>query len=253
MSFVPIFNTPTVYNQQTDVDTIRICSLNAHCGKKLEKIKQELGSANLANCDVILLQEIETAHELNQAEIIASHLGYEAFYLPARPTKRGTHGLAILSKHPMADVERLPLPRNELLINTRDRLAMGATINIGDNQIRIYNVHLDTRITAQQRQRQLHPVIAAAANHLDLPTIIAGDFNTFSPTHTLYLDELLVRAGFSSPFWAGSHHTAKFLFWRPQLDWIYSRKLRVHKSYVEHDSLCSDHKPLWIDASFQES
>ena len=196
----------------------------------------------------MLLQEIEEDDRLNQAEALAARLGYICSYLPARSTKRGTHGLAILSKYPLSDIERLDLPRNELLINTRDRMAMGATVSIGNKKLRIYNVHLDTRISAPRRQRQLHPVIQAAREHSRIPTIIAGDFNTFSPRHTLHLDELLSSAGFTSPFLNSSHYTAKFLFWRPQLDWIYARKLRLVKADVEHESNCSDHRPIWVDA-----
>jgi endonuclease/exonuclease/phosphatase family metal-dependent hydrolase len=246
------FSLKTRAGADAKIYKIRIASLNAHCGRKLERIISEFAAPQLAACDVILFQEIETDEELNQAELLASRLGYSASYLPARLTRRGTHGLAILSKYPLSDIEKLALPRNELLINTRNRMAMGATITIGTHQLRVYNVHLDTRISAERRQRQLHPVIAAANSHARVPTIIAGDFNTFSPKHTLHLDELLNRAGFTSPFRNGSHYTAKYLFWRPQLDWIYARRLRVVRANVEHESACSDHRPIWVDAAFHQ-
>src|SRR5437773_4870530 len=116
---------------------IRIASLNAQCGKKLDRIISEFNRPKLAVCDLILLQEIEEDDRLNQAEALAARLGYIYTYMPARATKRGTHGLAILSKHPLSDIERLDLPRNELLINTRDRMAMGATVSIGGKKLRI--------------------------------------------------------------------------------------------------------------------
>ncbi len=235
-------------NQFSDTQQIRIASLNAHRGKKLERIIDAFQSPQLALCDIILLQEIEEKFRLNQAELLANRLGYDVSYLPARLTRRGTHGLAILSRYPVSDVEMLLLPRNERLINTRNRVAMGATIRIGLETIRVYNVHLDTNINALKRKYQLYPVIAAANEHPELPTIIAGDFNTFRRHHTSYLDEMLSDSGFRSPFLSGSHYTAKFLFWRPQLDWIYTRNLVVTRANVEQDSNCSDHRPLWADA-----
>ncbi|MEW6732103.1 MAG: endonuclease/exonuclease/phosphatase family protein [Acidobacteriota bacterium] len=229
---------------------IRIASLNMQCGKKLMRVLNEFDAPHLAACDIILLQETETVGSLNQAELLALQLGCVMSYLPARFTRRGTHGLAILSKYPISDIETLALPRNELLINTRDRVAMAATITLDDQQLRVYNVHLDTRINAERRQRQLSPVIAAANAYPHLPTIIGGDFNTFSRHHTLRIDLAMSRAGFASPFFYGRHYTADYLLWRPQLDWIYARKLRVLKARVERDSYCSDHKPIWIDATF---
>lgn len=237
-----------VSNSFSDTHQIRILSLNAHRGKKLERIIDAFQSPQLALCDVILLQEIEEKFRLNQAELLANRLGYDVSYLPARLTRRGTHGLAILSRYPLLDVELLPLPRNERLISTRNRVAMGATIKIGMEFIRVYNVHLDTHINALKRRNQLYPVIKAANEYKELPTIIAGDFNTFRPYHTIYLDEMLSESGFRSPFLSGTHYTAKFLFWRPQLDWIYTRNLVITRAKVEQDSKCSDHRPLWADA-----
>lgn len=232
----------------SDTQQIRILSLNAHRGKKLERIIDAFQSPQLALCDIILLQEIEEKFRLNQAELLANRLGYDVSYLPARLTRRGTHGLAILSRYPLSDVELLPLPRNERLISTRNRVAMGASVKVGFETIRVYNVHLDTHISVLKRKNQLYPVIRAANEHKDLPTIIAGDFNTFRPLHTSCLDEMLSESGFHSPFLSGSHYTAKFLFWRPQLDWIYTRNLLVTRAKVEQDSKCSDHRPLWADA-----
>jgi endonuclease/exonuclease/phosphatase family metal-dependent hydrolase len=232
---------------------IRIASLNAQCGKRLDRIVDEFTAPHLAACDLILLQEVEEEGRFSQAEDLARRLGYvNCVYMPARPTKNGTHGLAILSRQPLEDVERLDLPRYELIINTRDRMAIGATVHFGRHRLRVYNVHLDTRISAIRRQQQLHPVIMAAGEHGHTPTIIGGDFNTFSPKHTEHVDELLSDAGFSSPFLDGSHYTAKFLFWRPQLDWIYARHLRVVSAKVEHEIVCSDHRPLWVDADFSK-
>lgn len=230
-----------------DSQQFRIVSLNAHCGKKLERIIDEFQNPQLALGDVILLQEIEEKLRLNQAELLATRLGYHVSYLPARLTRRGTHGLAILSRYPLSDIELLPLPRNERIIRTRSRVAMGATISLELGKVRVYNVHLDTHINAVKRKHQLYPVICAANDYPDLPTIIAGDFNTFRRLHTSFLDEMLAEERFRSPFLAGSHYTAKFFFWRPQLDWIYTRDLVITRANVEQDSTCSDHRPLWAD------
>lgn len=231
----------------TSAPRLRIASLNVHRGKRLGHVIDEFHTPQFSACDVILLQEVEEHFQINQAEFLAARFGYHYHYLAARPTRQGTHGIAILSKHPLSDIENLLLPRNESFINTRDRVALGATITVGDRPVRIYNVHLDTKISVPSRQRQLVPVISAANFHQNIPTIIAGDFNTFNSHHTRHLDALLTGAGFSSPFLYGSHYTAKFLFWRPQLDWIYARHLQIVDAKVKQESRCSDHRPLWVD------
>lgn len=236
----------------SSISILRIASFNVHCGKKLDRIIQDFSTPHLAACDIILLQEVEERFHFNQANVLAFSLGYYCAYMPARPTRRGTHGLAILSRYPLSDIERLDLPRNEFLINTRDRVALAATANVRDQQLRIYNVHLDTRISAKRRRDQLSPVVSSTYAHSTLPTIIAGDFNTFRLHHTSRLDEMLNNAGFTSPFVEGSHYTAKFLFWRPQLDWIYARKLNIISADVDLNISSSDHRPIWIDVALPE-
>ena len=92
-------------------------------------------------------------------------------YVPARERDGGTHGLAILSAFPIADVEKMELPD---FGKGRLRIALRASILVGDRRVEIINLHLDTKLNTQERIAHLHPVA------IDAPAavLVGGDFNT---------------------------------------------------------------------------
>ena len=87
----------------------------------------------------------------------------------------GDTGVALLSKLPLTDVTRIDLPWSEC--PWRPRLAMAGTVSIGEQQLRIFNAHVDPHAAANGQLAQLE-VIAEQATVGSLPTIILGDFNT---------------------------------------------------------------------------
>jgi endonuclease/exonuclease/phosphatase family metal-dependent hydrolase len=75
----------------------------------------------------------------------------------------------------MSDVVRIDLAWNEC--PWRPRLAIGATIEVGTEKIRLFNAHVDPHAAADGQLAQLE-AIAERAALTTLPTIILGDFNT---------------------------------------------------------------------------
>src|SRR5690606_16496999 len=134
-------------------------------------------------------------------------------------------------------------------------------VRMGQNRIRVFNVHLNNRITPDERRDQLRPVAARAARHPG-PSIVAGDFNTTPvswllrvvpiPTRdqTAYIDGLMREHGFDTPT-ATARATSKWLAMR--LDAVYTRELLVQQHDVEHDVSVSDHFPMWIDLWLAEA
>src|SRR6185295_12280384 len=98
--------------------------------------------------------------------------------------------------------------------NTRCRIALSATVMRPAGPVRLFNVHLDTRITQSQRLNQIGTVLDAAPkdHSVDYPTVIGGDFNTanihwlwnvvplpYAQNHVDAMRNRFVESGFDSP------------------------------------------------------
>lgn len=242
---------------------LRVVTLNVHFGQKVMEITEAFKSnSNLAAADIILLQEIE-AHErerFSRASRIAKGLGFGYVYAPARKLvlQKASHGLAILSRLPFAEVEIIQLPYFELPLRHRPRIALKAQLQLGKKHLLVYNVHLDATINHRERLAQLQAVL----NHMDrlreIPVILGGDFNTipllmlgravpvFYSNQKKKLKTFLRRRGFETRCQAVGH-TLKRGMARFQLDGIYTKELPVAQFAVERTVKISDHFPLWAD------
>jgi endonuclease/exonuclease/phosphatase family metal-dependent hydrolase len=242
---------------------LHIISLNIHFGKKVESIAKKIKqNQNLKGADVIMLQEIEEHiwEVKSRAKKLAELLDMQCTYVPARKLNRlkheGTHGLAILSKYPLSDVEVIPLKYFRLPYRPRKRIAVAATVRVGAQTVRLFNVHLDVRLTKKQRAEQLRPVLAYIEAHGIDRAIIAGDFNTLSLLWSLgalptfyqnqkkYLDKFLQSFGFDIALPEKAITFDRALL-RLSLDQIYTKGLSIQEAGIEHKLNISDHKPVW--------
>ena len=237
---------------------LRLVTYNVHmieAGKIAAALRAK---PDLAVADLVLLQEVESYPEEGESRACAAakqldlHCAYAPGYgLPSG----GSHGVAILSRFPLTDLEVTELPYNDTVLNSARRVALGATVNAGTGPVRIYAVHLDNRINPVERVQQLAPVLDAA-DQRDLPTVIAGDMNTSSfvwigslipmPSGSQddRLESFVRMRGFSTPV-IGSGATSTWLGMR--LDAVYTRRVEVGAYHVETDVRASDHLPMWAD------
>ncbi len=245
--------------------TVRVASFNVHYAHDVSALAESIrASATLSRADVLLIQEIEhhDAEGTSRTRQLAEKLGLNFVYAPARAIEAGgTHGLAILSRFALADVEVLELPRYDLGYRTRRRIAVGVTVDVGGRLLRVYNLHLDTRINTQDRLAQLVPVLQAAEKHGVAEVVIGGDFNT-NPLRWLFhrvplfrsdqagaVDELMRERGYQVPL-AESGSTMKKAMFRARLDALYPRGLDVRESGVDRGVSSSDHFPVWLDLAW---
>ena len=250
----------------TPPDRLRIVSFNVHYARDLALLAESFrASATLREADLVLIQEIESygSEGASRARKLAEALRLNYVYAPARITRAGgTHGLAILSRHPLSDIEVLPLPHNDLGAKTRRRIALGATVEIGGQRLRLYNVHLDTRINIAERRAQLQPVLDVARRQAIEAVLIGGDFNTnpfrwawsgrlpfLRSNQAAQLDYFMIEQGFATPL-AESGSTSRRTLWRVRLDSIYIRGLEARGSDVEREVDVSDHFPVWLDVAW---
>jgi endonuclease/exonuclease/phosphatase family metal-dependent hydrolase len=198
----------------------------------------------------------EGGEPISRACAAARELGMHCAFAPGYGLSNGgSHGVALLSRQPLDDLEMVELPFNDTVINSGRRVALGATIDVRGTPVRFYAVHLDNRINPAVRKRQLAPVLDAADRH-GVATVIAGDFNTtpfvwighLIPVPAGVQDSRLERyvrsRGFATPVTdCGPTHQWMSM----QLDGVYTRGITVVDRGVEQDVRVSDHLPLWAD------
>jgi endonuclease/exonuclease/phosphatase family metal-dependent hydrolase len=186
---------------------------------------------------------------------VAKALGISVFYVPAMRNgiasidaeDRGNAILSTLDLHDLVVVE-LPMERQR---RTAAVAAVQATARDGSLWVlRVANVHLDTALAITRggpfaaRRRQAHALIEALRSPEDLPTVLAGDFNTWWGASEPALN--ILRSAFPQ-----TPRTANLQTWRgplglrAQLDYMFIRGplegVRVQRLSSRFGS---DHYPL---------
>jgi len=230
-------------------DEIRVVTFNIEFAIKIDEAIRELGETeNLKDADILLLQEMDEVG----TEIIARTLAYNYVYYPSnRNLDDQLFGLAILSKWPIVDDEKLLLP-HETPINERRRIAVTANILVGSQTIRIYNLHTATLSVPKAKRRDQ---FRAVVNHLNQveqmvsadQAIIAGDFNTDKSNDIDFLVNLYKEEGFNwanenvGPTWQKFSGIRKF-----RLDHVFTRGFEITAAGKPSESKASDHLPIWV-------
>lgn len=241
---------------------LKVATFNMQCARRPEAIARAInGNDNLRSADIMLVQEIEShRHEPQcRARAIARACGFDCHYMPAREEgDGGTHGLAVMTRHRLESVTEIPLSFCKLGFNSRRRIAVGCRLHVNGTTVRIYNVHLDTRINASTRIEQMSPVLEEIAGNPGERAVLAGDFNTLpvrwvrgivpiwyeNQRHAV--DSVLARHGFTERIETNGY-TMRSGPVRFRLDSIYSKGLSIVSSGVERDVRVSDHAPLWAE------
>src|SRR5678815_5766203 len=155
-------------------ENLTVVSLNMAKESRVDRILADIRHAVFfETADVWLLQEARPSVS-EMAEALRMHY----IYAPADQFGDGTvSGLAILSRYNFDRSDRTFLPSYNLRFNTRSRIALTAAIRRRGAEIRLVNVHLDTRISQRQRLLQIGSVVEKEASS-GQPVIIGGDFNT---------------------------------------------------------------------------
>ncbi|HEU4389520.1 MAG TPA: endonuclease/exonuclease/phosphatase family protein [Blastocatellia bacterium] len=218
---------------------------------ELLKNDGEIGGAAILGLQEVDRDKQRTGN-VNTCRLISEALGHEYVWaappaVPAHNTENPEEetGVAILSAFPLGEVCRIVLPHPGP--HGRRRVALGATVTIGDERIRVYSVHAETRIPVDEKMGQLGAVLSDLKdNHTGLKhAIVLGDFNTWEMNAGGRTRKLFAQAGFTTPF--NSDPTwSQFLF-RLKLDWIWLRGFRVKSYGIDRKVKLSDHWPLKVE------
>jgi endonuclease/exonuclease/phosphatase family metal-dependent hydrolase len=235
--------------------TFSMVSLNMAKETDPDKVVDAIRDApRLRDADVYLLQEVcHTAGKPSVADEAAHMLGYSVAFAAAAPGVYN-QGLAIVSRYPITNIEIKNLKTCDLRFRSRHRFAIAATVRTPWRDLRVWNVHLDTRINSRERLDQLKPVIDDAARYTG-PRLIGGDFNTndmywlgnvvpvpFGPAHSAAIRRAMQEHGFETPFPNGLDTFPRF---RRHLDWIFLSELKSLAASMEPAPF-SDHNAIWV-------
>ena len=161
----------------------------------------------------------------------------------------GDTGVALLSRVPLTELKRIDLPWHDCA--WRPRLAIGATVSLGGQELRLFNAHIDPHGPIDNQHEQIGKVLEYAANH-DGPLVIFGDFNTLSKQKAIGIRKLMESHGYTTPFPTGTA-TWRGAGLRFHADWIFVRGVRITRWGVAKPLNVSDHWPIWAEITLPSS
>jgi endonuclease/exonuclease/phosphatase family metal-dependent hydrolase len=244
----------TVANSPADV---KIVSYNIRWrgGEELRRLARVLkDDAEIGGAAILGLQEVDRNKQRsgnkNTARILAEELGmYYAWAAPVAPkseTEEET-GTVILSSYPLSNIQGIVLPHEGP--GGRRRVALGATVNVGQTSLRIYSVHSETRMPIDKKLEQMKAVLADLDHYRKgLPAVVLGDFNTWEQDAVARTFELFKAESFETPFDEQATFFRRLLFVSVdlKLDWIWLRNLEYSSYGINRGVELSDHWPLWV-------
>jgi endonuclease/exonuclease/phosphatase family metal-dependent hydrolase len=242
-------------------DSIKVVSYNIRWrgGDDLRRLIELLKSdPEIGRASVIGLQEVDRNKKrtgnVNTARLMAEELGmYYAWAAPPPPPAKNGEaqqeeetGVAILSAYPLVDVTRFVLPNEGP--GGRRRAAVGATVQVGKQSVRVYSLHAEIRTTNEKRLAQFRAVLEDLEAHYTQieRVVVLGDFNTLTGKDVDATSELFTAAKFQTPF-ANGLSTWKTFIIELKLDWLWLRNLHPVQFGIDKKIGLSDHWPLWAE------
>ena len=231
-------------------------------GEDLKKLAELLrNDPEIGEAVVLGLQEVDrnkkrTGNQ-NTVKLLAEELGmYYAWAAPPppKPSQEEETGVALLSPYPLTEVRRLVLPHEGP--GGRRRAGIGATIKVGDTNLRVYSVHAETRMSMDKKVGQMKAALDDLAAHpADMPAIVMGDFNTWEADAGTRTVKLFKGAGFHTPFDGDSTFCQQILFvpLKLKLDWIWLRNIEAKTRGIDRQVKLSDHWPLWTKVNIKRA
>ncbi|MDR1173148.1 MAG: endonuclease/exonuclease/phosphatase family protein [Bacteroidales bacterium] len=170
-----------IYAQEQPV-RIKVLCYNLRFGE-LASLEELAAFIREQNPDVVALQEVDCRtyrdrtpkqHGKDFITELGFHTGMLTAYGKTIPYAGGYYGIGILSKYPLASVERVYLPKTEN--GKEQRAVLVADVEYSEGQYFTFaSTHLDYTNTEERRVqvKKLNEVLLAKP----YPVIVAGDFN----------------------------------------------------------------------------
>jgi endonuclease/exonuclease/phosphatase family metal-dependent hydrolase len=251
--------------------TVRIVSWNINRGQLLKEVIEFLAGTP---ADLVLLQEADLfarrTHYCNVAREIAQSLemnyvfGYE--FEELAQGQNGTpayHGQATLSRLPLSHSRVLRFHRQSNFWHPRwfiprvapfqrrvgGRMALISCVDLPEQKLIVYNVHLESRGSDDLRRSQLAEILDDVSQQpSDVQVVITGDFN--ADLRREPIAAVIGESGLNIPF---AHRSSlpttvpsRFKVSRT-IDWILTKGPLIASEATLHDAIrASDHYPLTL-------
>ncbi|MBK6708979.1 MAG: endonuclease/exonuclease/phosphatase family protein [Chloroflexi bacterium] len=222
---------------------IRVVSWNIRFGEEMATAVAEIRrNPNLADADIVLLQEMDEAGVARLAQALA----YNYVYIPASVhSHHGRNfGNAVLAKWPISQPEKLLLPFANPS-NGQRRIAAKAVVNVGDLPLTVYSVHTETYWLNSLGRRAQATAVVRDIPVGQSPVIVGGDFNTISKTDRARLVGQFTDVGLARALTAPTVSIAGI---DVTADYLFARSLAV-AAVGSAETAASDHAPVWATFS----
>lgn len=182
ISCYPALAVPDSTGKPGTPDRLKVLSYNLRFGE-LASLEELAAFIKDQDPDIVALQEVDCRTNRDRApkqhgKDFATELGFRtgmiAAYGKTIPYAGGYYGIAILSKYPLAKVERVYLPKTEH--GKEQRAVLVADVEYREGEYFTFaSTHLDYTNTMERQEqvKKLNEVLLAKNN----PVIVAGDFN----------------------------------------------------------------------------
>lgn len=231
-------------------DSFKFVSYNIHLANEIPAAVDEFQDfSELIEPAIVFLQEMDTTG----VQELAKHLDMNYVFIPA--VNYGDdlefYGNGILSTSELLHVEKIILPH--ISKSGRQRIALYAKVNIGGQDVHLYNVHLEIITMSRKKRKEQLVHIVEHANELDqdAPIIIAGDFNSFFKKDREQFNEVMEESGLSwqtenIEFTSVSLHGIV----KKPVDHIFTKGIVVDTIGAESNAMASDHYPIFAILRF---
>ncbi len=244
-------NLHAIKSKNITPDKLKVISYNIEYARKIpEAITILKKYSALKNADIIFLQEMDE----EGVQHIAHALGYNYVYYPAviHPINKKDFGNAVLSKWTILNDQKIIIPNFDL--KSRQRIAVGATLQIGDKKVMVFSLHMGIFVKPSERKQRVSIILKHIPDSIKY-SIIGGDFNTFTKKDNKEIFDAFTKFNFQYATknigWTNKHW---FLFFKkPTLDHIYTKGLISTQSGKIIDRTASDHLPIWTELTFQKN
>lgn len=159
-----------------------------------ERLDRVAAALSEIDADVVALQEVDcrAVHSGggDKLQWLAQQCGYRPVAGPARHESGGYFGNAILTRLPVAAVQRI-----DISVRGREpRVLLQAELRHRGWLVQVIVTHFG--LSFRERARQVQTLLQLAAAHDDVPLVVAGDFNEWRPraATTARLEAALGRA-----------------------------------------------------------
>ncbi|EST56367.1 metal-dependent hydrolase [Brevibacillus panacihumi W25] len=212
---------------------IRVISYNIHSGRDLfwrNRLVQMARTLLALDADVICLQEVhENSKYGYQAQYLSEQLSYTLVFSPSIALADGFYGNALLTRLPCKESGSILLPAKR-----EKRTLLSATLLLQGREIRVWNTHCS--LQAGSRAMQVQRLRSLAAEDLETPLLLFGDFNA---SNVSFAPDLLDCA-----LEMGKEGMPTLPAFRRRLDYIFASSHWWIKRYSLSPVAWSDHVPV---------